>query len=88
MTVVQVTLSPDLETFLEAEISSGQYASVNEIFDEALRAMMNERHQDAENERVLSVDIAAGLRQARQGEFSRRSVGDIAQAVIDGKLSD
>jgi len=88
MTVIKVTLSPDIESFIEAEISSGEYDSVSDVLDEALRAMMSERLQDAEKQRVVSHEIAVGLAEARAGVYSSRSVRDIAQAVLRGTDED
>lgn len=83
MTSVRVTLTPEMERFVEAEIATGTYDSVSDVLTDALRVVMTERQLDADEVRFRSEEVAAGLAQARNGEFSARSVCDIAQAVIN-----
>lgn len=64
---MSITLTPDLEAYVQACARSGAYASVEEVVQEALRRMMDEdrSHEDA---------VVDGLR----SEISPLTAGELA----------
>ena len=63
-----VTLSPELERFIERQISSGRYGSSEEVIREALR-LLEERNSRESAQNEVRRKIAVGLEQARRGEL-------------------
>jgi len=66
---MNVSLTPELESFVTAKVESGLYGSQSEVIREGLRLLrerdrvMEARLQDLRNE------VAEGLGQARRGEL-------------------
>ena len=75
MTSDPLLLEPHWDNFIQREIASGRYATVNEVVHAALRAP-EERGQKLQ---ALQDHLAEGARQAREGEFAAFSVEDVTQ---------
>jgi antitoxin ParD1/3/4 len=84
MPTMNVSLSPELATFVEEEVASGEYGTASEVVRDALRRLLHERALREEKAAVLRREIGRGLDQMRAGQFSKRSVADIAAAVRSG----
>ncbi|MFB2918537.1 MULTISPECIES: type II toxin-antitoxin system ParD family antitoxin [Aerosakkonema] len=70
---MNVSLTPELEKFVQEKVKSGRYLSASEVVREALRLLQEEdqiRQLRLEN---LRKEIAIGIEQADRGE------------VVDGK---
>jgi Arc/MetJ-type ribon-helix-helix transcriptional regulator len=68
-TVMQINLPPDLETLVNKRLSSGGYASVEDVFRRALEAQDAEESWTDEERRALSAHIEEGFLQAERGEL-------------------
>lgn len=65
---INVSLTPELERFVEAKVSTGRYQSVSEVVRESLR-LLEERELAKDAARAeLRSKIAIGLEQLRKGE--------------------
>lgn len=58
---MNISLTPDLENFVKKEYETGLYASVSEIFREALRLLMSKKSVSYERLAMLRQDIEDGL---------------------------
>lgn len=83
MPTMNVSLTEEMSNFVSGEIESGNYATASELVRDALRAMKRDRETEAEKLALLRRELAAGIREADRGEFSGRTVMEIAQSVID-----
>jgi len=77
---MHISLTPTLESKIKAKVKTGLYNNASEVIREALRFM--EENQDIVQQmklKHLKQAIAIGDSQAKNGEFSQRSVQDIIQ---------
>lgn len=66
---MNVSLTPELESFVTAKVGSGLYGSQSEVIREGLR-LLRERDRVMEARlHDLRSEVAEGLDQARRGEF-------------------
>jgi len=82
---MQLTVPPDLETLINKRLSSGVYASAEEVLRRALEAQDAEESLTDEERISLSAHIEKGYQQAERGELidsalARREL----QAMKDG----
>jgi len=78
--LMHISLTPTLESKIKAKVKTGLYNNASEVIREALRFM--EENQDIVQQmklKHLKQAIAIGDSQAKNGEFSQRSVQDIIQ---------
>ena len=66
---MQLKVPPDLETLINKRLSSGGYASVEDVLRRALQAQDAEESWTDEERRALSSHIEAGYLQAERGEL-------------------
>jgi antitoxin ParD1/3/4 len=66
---MQLTVPPDLETLINKRLSSGGYASAEEVLRRALEAQDAEESLTDEERRALSAHIEEGYLQAKRGEL-------------------
>jgi putative addiction module CopG family antidote len=66
---MQLTVPPDLETLINKRLSSGGYASAEEVLRRALEAQDAEESWTGEERRALSAHIEEGYQQAEHGEL-------------------
>ena len=66
---MQLTVPPDLETLINKRLSSGGYASAEEVLRRALEAQDAEESWTGEERRALSAHIEEGYQQAERGEL-------------------
>ena len=66
---LNISLTPQLERFINARVASGRYQSASEVVREGLRLLQerDERRQEALEE--LRQFITVGLEEARRGEL-------------------
>jgi Arc/MetJ-type ribon-helix-helix transcriptional regulator len=82
---MQLNLPPDLETLINKRISSGAYASPEEVLRRALEAQDAEESWSDEERRAVSAHIETGYLQAESGELiesgqARRAIQDMKEA--------
>jgi Arc/MetJ-type ribon-helix-helix transcriptional regulator len=65
---MQLTAPPDLESLINKRLSSGGYASAEEVLRRALEAQDAEESMTDEERQVLSAHIEEGYLQATRGE--------------------
>jgi antitoxin ParD1/3/4 len=64
---MDVSLTPELETFVADKVKSGVYQSPSEVINEGLR-LLREREEKKRDE--LRREIAVGIEQAEQGKVA------------------
>lgn len=82
---MQLNVPPDLETLINKRLSSGGYATADDVLRRALEAQDAEESWTDEERRALSAHIQEGYLQAERGELidgaqARREI----QALKDG----
>jgi antitoxin ParD1/3/4 len=68
-TTVNISLTPELDAFLQSRVKSGRYQTTSEVVREALRLL---EHQEKEREaslKQLKAKLARGAAQAERGEL-------------------
>ncbi len=74
---MNISLTPELEQFIQTKLDSGMYHSASEIIREGLR-LLKERDMFQEMKlAALREEILKGVQQADQGVFSDLSIEDI-----------
>ena len=66
---MQLKVPPDLETLINRRLSSGGYASAEDVLRRALEAQDAEESWTEEERRALSSHIEEGYLQAERGEL-------------------
>ena len=66
---MQLTVPPDLETLINKRLSSGGYASAEDVLRGALEAQDAEESWTDEERRALLAHIEEGYRQAERSEL-------------------
>lgn len=82
MPTMNVSLTPEMADFVAEELASGDYATASEIVRDGLRLLRRAREIDREKLEILRLEIRRAEEQAAKGEFSDRSVAEIARAVL------
>jgi Arc/MetJ-type ribon-helix-helix transcriptional regulator len=77
---MQLNVPPDLEALIKKRISSGAYASAEDVLRRALEAQDAEESWTDEERSALSAHIEEGYLQAERGELT---VGAQAQRDIE-----
>lgn len=85
MGTMNISLTGDLAEYIEAEVSSGDYASANDVVREALLLMRHEREAEQDKFRILKEAVQAGIDEADRGEFSNKSLDEIFAEVLAGR---
>ena len=68
-TTVNISLTPELEAFLQSRVRSGRYLSSSEVVREALR-LLEQREQEREAALAdLKAKLKRGAAQARRGDL-------------------
>lgn len=66
---MNISLTPELESYITTKVGSGLYSSQSEVVREGLRLLMQRDRMRAARLEELRSEIAEGLEQARQGEL-------------------
>jgi antitoxin ParD1/3/4 len=82
MPTLNINITQEMADFVQAELSSGDYASASELVRDALRALRRDRELEDQKLEALRKRLEIGIAQAKAGEFSTLSVQDIAAAVL------
>jgi antitoxin ParD1/3/4 len=66
---MNVSLTPELESYIAQKLASGHYRSASEVVSDSLRLML-ERDAEVQKEKyVLNLAIAAGLEDVSKGRI-------------------
>jgi antitoxin ParD1/3/4 len=66
---MNVSLTPELESFVTTKVGSGLYGSQSEVVREGLRLLMERDRMMEARLQDLRAEVAEGLEQARRGEL-------------------
>jgi len=78
-----ISLTPELDAFIEKTVKAGEYQNASEAVRDALRVLQQRRREDALKLKVLRVHIKAGVDALDRGEFT-----EVADADLDRYLED
>jgi antitoxin ParD1/3/4 len=81
MATMNVSLSEEFAEFVEAQVTSGAYASASEVVRDGLRLLRREQAAHDEKIEILRREIGIGIEQSRQGRFSKRSIAEICDQI-------
>jgi antitoxin ParD1/3/4 len=76
---MNVTLPPDLEQFVNAQLAAGTFASAEDVIQEGLR-LLRRREE-------LRSEIAVGLAEAENGQLAPMSAAEILAEVRQRRSS-
>ena len=84
MATMNVNLTKEMADYVAAELDSGDYASASELVRDALRSLKRDREIEHEKMEMLRSAVDAAIEQAKRGDFSDRSIAEIAAGVLAG----
>ena len=67
-TTVNISITPELDAFLQSRLKSGRYQTTSEIVREALRLLERQEKEHDEAYRQLKAKLERGAGQAERGE--------------------
>ncbi len=82
MATMNVSLTPEMLSFVNELTEAGGYASASEVVRDGLRLLEQEKAAEAERLAVLRREVGSGLADLRAGRFSGRTAAEIAQGVL------
>jgi antitoxin ParD1/3/4 len=68
-TTVNISLTPELDSFLQSRVKSGRYQTASEVVREALRLLQRQEIGRAEAVSQLKAKLERGAAQAERGEL-------------------
>jgi antitoxin ParD1/3/4 len=68
-TTVNISLTPELDAFLQSRVNSGRYQTASEVVREALRLLERQERERDEAFRQLKTKLERGAAQADRGEL-------------------
>ena len=74
---MDIALTPDLEEFVDAKITSGLYRSPIEVIGDALRLLEERDRLEKRRWQELRREIARGIEQLEQGEKAPLDMAEI-----------
>ncbi len=83
-TTVNVSLTPELDAFLQSRVSSGRYQTTSEVVREALRLLEHQERVRESAFQELKAKLEHGAAQAQRGELlDGEEVFDELKTLID-----
>ena len=79
---MHISLTPQLDAFIKAKVTSGLYNNASEVIREALRFMQT--HEEWIYQMKLDrlrQEVAIGAEQAERGEFVGQTVSEVIDAL-------
>lgn len=67
-TTVNVSITPELDSFLQSRVKSGRYQTTSEVVREALRLLERQEQEREETLNQLKAKLERGAGQAERGE--------------------
>ncbi len=77
---MNISLTPELEEFINKKVAGGMYVTASEVVREGLRLLRNQDEYLEQRKAKLAAEIQVGLDQIERGEFTtfdRDAVEDI-----------
>ena len=68
-TTVNISITPELDAFLQSRVDSGRYQTTSEVVREALRLLERQERERDEAFRQLKAKLEIGTTQAERGEL-------------------
>jgi antitoxin ParD1/3/4 len=68
-TTVNISITPELDAFLQSRVDSGRYQTTSEVVREALRLLERQERERDEAFQQLKAKLERGVAQAEQGEL-------------------
>lgn len=68
-TTVNVSITPELDSFLQSRVKSGRYQTTSEVVREALRLLERHEREREETLNQLKAKLERGAGQAERGEL-------------------
>jgi antitoxin ParD1/3/4 len=68
-TTVNISITPELDAFLQSRVQSGRYQTTSEVVREALRLLERQENERDEARRQLKAKLERGAAQAGRGEL-------------------
>lgn len=68
-TTVNISITPELDAFLQGRVQSGRYQTTSEVVREALRLLERQEHERDEAFVQLKAKLRKGAEQADRGEL-------------------
>jgi antitoxin ParD1/3/4 len=68
-TTVNISLTPELDAFLQSRVKSGRYQTTSEVVREALRLLEQHERERESGLKQLKAKLARGAAQAERGEL-------------------
>lgn len=80
---MNISLTPELEKYVQNKVSGGMYTSASEVIRESLRIMHS--HEDIQQKRIMELNdaIAIGMRQLHSG---KKIEGQISRQNMKAKI--
>jgi antitoxin ParD1/3/4 len=66
---VNISLTPELNAFLQARVKSGRYQTTSEVVREALRLLQHQERDGEESLKQLKTKLQRGAAQATRGDL-------------------
>jgi antitoxin ParD1/3/4 len=82
MPTMNVSLTKEMVDYVSDEVEAGEYGSASEVVRDALRRHKLERQVERDKLAILRRELQLGIDQMERGEFSSKSIADIANEVI------
>ncbi|BAY07570.1 ribbon-helix-helix domain-containing protein [Calothrix sp. NIES-2098] len=80
---MNITLKPEIEQFIQAQIATGRYANAEDVISKALKLLAEWDKDYQEWEEETSKKIAVGLAQIERGEVLD---SDLVMARLEEKI--
>jgi antitoxin ParD1/3/4 len=68
-TTVNISITPELDAFLQSRVQSGKYQTTSEVVREALRLLERQELEREQSLLQLKAKLELGARQAERGEL-------------------
>jgi antitoxin ParD1/3/4 len=72
-----ISLTPELDAFIEKAVKSGEYQNASEAVRDALRALQRHRREDALKLKALRMQVKAGMKALERGDFTEVAGNDL-----------
>jgi antitoxin ParD1/3/4 len=86
MATMNVSLPAEFIAFVEGAVASGDYRDAGEVMRDGLRLLRREKAVAEEKQAILKREVLRGVEQARNGEFSKLTIRDIAAAAASDEV--
>ena len=82
---MNVSISRDLEQYVQEKVKSGRYPSASEVIDEGLRLLKKRDEAEHKKHEELRAEIAIGIEQADRGQVSTFNEETLKEIEAEGR---